>query len=318
VIGSIDLSGAYLNNMISVSSPPGSVTVTNSKFLGNGFSGLRIDTNGAVTLMNTTANVNRSVASQSFAGVQIDNTHDATASPVNITNGRFDGTISYGGNPTAGLAILSNGTVTLTGVQTQYNQGTGLTVDNTSGTGKVLLKGTNIFLGNTELGLDLLSTGQVTAEHLAAYHNGDYGVRIETQQAVAITGSGKFNGNRFGLKIDTNGPVIARNLSAISNLAIGMHVATSALADTEVVILSGINAYGNSGGLEIYADGKVIVSCGASYSNSVMGLYVDNHTYGTGGSAALTLRGFYSYLNGSWDEGLTTKTPVVRTACPTG
>lgn len=309
VLGNL-LHGAYLDNRTSTISPPSLVTVTNSRFIGNGFLGLTIYTKGAVKLNNVIADANKSIA-----GVNVDNTYDTTASPVNITNGQFDGNTSYGSTPTPGMAILSNGTVTITRVQAQYNQGTGLTLDNTSGTGNVLLKETNTFLGNTELGLDILSTGQVTAEHLTAHDNAKYGVRIETQQAVAITGSGKFNGNDLGLKIDTVSRITAKNLSAISNATIGLHMATS-LAGTDAVILNGVQAHSNAGGLQIYANGKVIVSCGATYSNEVYGLFVSHYLGGSGGAAGLTLQGFRSYLNGT-DENLILQTPVVRTPnCP--
>ena len=135
--------GAVLDNSTSLSSPPGSVVVTNSSFLNNSNSGLGILTKGAVSV--------KSVNENGSGGTVINNTFDAIASPVTVTNAHF------AQNTSDGLSITSNGTVTLTNLLAEGNNGYGIYVDNTAGVGNVLLKGTNTVLGNGSSGLNIQS-----------------------------------------------------------------------------------------------------------------------------------------------------------------
>jgi hypothetical protein len=305
VADAVGLDGVYLDNTSSVSS----VTVTNSLFLRNEGGGLIVSTNGAVMLKNVISVQNTSL------GVDIANSWDATASPVAITNSLFIG------NSANGLKILSNGTVTLTGVETQNNGATGMYVGNLSGSGNVLLQGINTFVGNGNNGLDVATKGSVMAKDLIAYDNGGFGVIIDgsfatTAKVVTISGSGMFKGNTYyGLSVHSRGPITASNLTAISNGAGGLYLRTFAPGDVQAVTLTNVKANLNMyPGIEVYADGKVTLSCGTAYGNTDTGLVVRNSAI-TGPAAGLKLQGFRSYLNGT-DEDISSTSPVVRTACP--
>jgi hypothetical protein len=271
--------GAILDNSASVSSPPGSVVVTNSSFLKNNGLGLYVLTKGAVSLKGVTANEN------GLHGAVIANTVDATASPVIVTNGQFNQ------NSSDGLAISSNGTVTLTNIYVEGNAGIGMGVDNTAGSGSVILKGTNSFLGNGGIGATIHSNGSVTAQHLVAYQNADTGVRIDnstapTAKGVTITGSGDFTDNAHGLGVYSRGNVSLNRGNAYSNTTYGIYVR---------------------------ADGNVTLTCSGTYGNNI-GLYVHS-LGGLGPVPKLTLQGFLNYGNTTPEDILATSR--FDTACPT-
>ena len=293
--------GAELDNRDSASSPPASVTVTNSQFMDPTYDNLLIYTKGAVTLQNVES------YNAAYGGVFIDNTDDTTASPVSVTNGQFN---AAGDD---GLYIYSNGPVTLTNLRAQDNGGDGIYVDNTSGSGNVLLKGTNIVQGNGGAGLEVYTNGKVSAERLVAYKNGGHGVYIEAENAVTISGSGKFDSNsNAGLYIQTLGPITASSLTAAGNGDSGLVLGTPATG--QAVTLTRVTTSHNSeNGVMLITEGKITLSCGTAYDNAAIGIFVSNFA-GSAGAAGLKLLGFRSYFNGMADN--LNSTPVVPGACP--
>jgi len=269
--------GAELDNTASLSSPPGSVLVTNSQFLNNNNKGLSINTKGAITLKAVDASQN---ASQ---GVSILNLYDATASPVSVSNGQFNG------NASAGLFIQSNGPVTLTRVYAENNTGPGVAVINSFGLGNVLVKGTNTFLGNGNMGLQITTAGSVTAEHLVAFQNGSIGVYIDnttapTAKGVSITG-GDFTGNVDGLLVQSKGNVSLNQGRAYSNT---------------------INAF------RLNTDGAITLTCSYAYGNGT-GLFVRASDL-LGSVPKLTLQGFLNFGNTTPED--IQAISVIRTTCP--
>ena len=277
--------GAILDNRASLASPPGSVVVTNSQFLNNrsftNSSGLLILTNGAVTLKQVEAN------NDTWDGVVINNTFDATGSPVTVTNGKFNE------NDDDGLDIASNGTVTLTNLYAQGNAGHGTFVDNTAGVGNVVFKGINTFLGNVSSGLFVRSKGNITARYLLAYYNDNSGVWLDNSTALSakgvnITGSGEFIGNlSSGLSVRSKG-----------NVSINRVIA----ADGD----------GDGIGISIEAENATL-TCSHTTGHNV-GLSVTGS--GGGPLSKLILQGFLSYGNTLPDFIAADST--VSTACPTG
>jgi parallel beta helix pectate lyase-like protein len=297
VIRSGSMSGASLNNTSSVSTLPGSVTVTNSLFLDNDYYGLSVETNGAVVVKNVNASQNI------YSGAYIDNSLDSTASPVTVIGAQFYGN---GGD---GLITFSNGTGTLTNLLAQDNQVSGTVVDNIEGVGDVQLKGLNTFLHNGTYGLNVNTNGNVNADQLAAHDNGSTGVQISARKAVTISGSGRFTGNNGdGLNILAEGPIVATNLTATSNR--GDHgLSFISYANSQAVTLNKANTKFNFQiGILINALGKVTLSCGTSYGNAGNGLTVS-------AASALKLQGFRSSLNDP-DEYISAGISVTRTGCP--
>jgi hypothetical protein len=323
-----DMRGAVLEN-------GGSVTVTNSKFDQNAGSGLEISTNGAVTLKVVRAHGNAG------DGVLITNAPDASASPVTVTNGIFEGNLGYG------LNIYGNGSVMLTTVTATHNSNDGARVNNTAGSGNVSLKGLNSFVGNGEKGLYVMgSNGSVLAERLVAHQNkGGTGVFIDntgapTSRGVTITGSGVFGGNfHNGLYIVSNGPITTNQLSASDNGRHGIELDTSLVTTSAAVTMKGANFVSGNGenGLSVISISSVVLNRVIAESNGQYGIIAqsDNNITlicssafgiptGTGlfvsnvdrtdNLDVLTLRGFFAYGN-LFNEDIHADS-VVRTDCP--
>jgi hypothetical protein len=278
--------GAYLANTSSVTSPPSSVTITNTSFLNHGKTGLQVLTKGAVTLKNMSASGNG--LSSPGHGASIMNDYDPTASPVIITNGQFNG------NGLNGLVIYSNGPVTLTRMYAEDNGNNGVTVNNSFGVGNVLLKGANTFLGNAVDGLSVYSKGSVTASYVIAYQNSQHGADIQNQNApsakgVAITGGGDFMGNSWGLSVNSKGSISLNRVNGSSNINYGMI---------------------------LHADGNATLTCSSAYGNNTA-IHV-RASNGTSPLPKLTLQGFISYgntLGNTPNEDISADT-VTRTSCP--
>jgi Right handed beta helix region len=310
------INGAYLDNELSASAT-GPVTITNSIFSTNVYNNLIVLTNGAITLKNVSASGSLSA---SYTGATIVNNFDSTASPVSVINGHFNS------NKGDGLTILSNGSVTLTNIEAKGNSGRGTLVDNASasGTGDVLLNG-NSFIDNDNAGLRVYTNGKVTANTLIAYNNGlttpnAPGVYISAALKAVTIGNGQFKANLgHGLTVDTYGPITASSLNAIGNGGSGLWLMTAAPDSVQAVTLNQVNAdYNYQAGLEIYADGKVLLKCSSAYNNHSYGLFVRGNT-DPNGPAALTLQGFLAYANqgiGANPNESTLPAPPVRTACP--
>jgi parallel beta helix pectate lyase-like protein len=290
--------GAYLNNAASGSSAW--VQVINSRFMDGRDNNLYIDSNGEVDLTY--------VDSYNGAGdgVHIDNRGATTFSQVFVTYGQFK---AAGGD---GLIIYSNGPVNLMDLRAQDNTGHGIYVANTSGSGDVLLQGTNTVQGNGSDGLYVSTPGAVHALHLVASNNGGSGVVIGAGNGVTIRDSGEFDSNNdAGLVISTGGPITASSLTATGNGNSGLGLATT--ASGQAITLTWVKTYDNGyAGVAFYADGKITLGCGLASGNTLYGLWVSNFDE-SGAAAGLELQGFSSYLNGT-DEELN-GTPVVRSPC---
>jgi hypothetical protein len=300
------LNGADLANTGSVTS--NSVTVVDSSFSENVGVGLIIDTDGAVTLKKVTA-----LGNATGDGVRIDNTYDGVASSVSITDSNFN----HNGNNLAdsGLYVLSNGSITLTGVLAVDNSGVGVALDNVPGTGNITLAGTNVFNNNGGFGLYMLSKGSITARHLIANNNDTEGVFIDNTfstvpKAVTISGSGQFNNNGGGgLFIASNGAVTLTNLIATSNGG-GVFIDNDGpLVDVAAAVkINGVNNFSENtfDGLFVYSDGAITLSNVTANANGINGVFLDNSTPDKG-PQSVTLVG---YLNafGNTQVGLHVKT----------
>jgi len=234
-------------------------------------------------------------------GIYLINTNggaDTTAAAMTITNTKIINNRITGAGPQNGLTIYSNGTVTLANVYSEGNDGSGAFIDNTFGSGDVILNGTNTFLDNAISGLAIFSKGNVTARYLLAYKNLAVGAEIYNNYAasaksVAITSSGGFKGNDKGLVINSKGSVSLTRVQSVSNTHIG---------------------------IDVLADGKVTLICSGVYGTTTApgsGLYV-RKLDGSSAVPAVVLKGFLSYMNlvGNTPNEDVAGAPITRTACP--
>ena len=146
----------------------GDLSFLNVDASGNNSGGAYIESGGNVTFSDVTADGNTGVG----GGVSIDNT--TGSGYVSIDPSTFDG--NTGGN---GLHILTNGDVTLSGVDANGNTGEGVSIDNTTGSGYVSID-PSTFDGNTGGdGLHILTNGAVTLTEVDASGNAGVGTYIK-------------------------------------------------------------------------------------------------------------------------------------------
>jgi len=285
--GDIDLSNVEVTNSQNGAdvNAGGNVTVKNSKFNNNGSgvamdingtniavnseatgSGLYINGGGAVTLQDVEANNNQ------LFGANI-----TAAQTVTVTNGFFNGNVSYAFPPTGswehygyGLQVVTTQNIVLDNVNANGNQLFGANLD---GSSVAITNGS--FNDNGSLfdedpvgyGLKITSSGNVTLLSVAANNNELFGADIEAGGSVDIQQS-FFNGNSsfeyvanekvyngYGLKVVTIADIVLRVVSADGNSLLGAHLEGSDIAVRE----SSFSNNGSGSGLDVIGKGLEIV-----------------------------------------------------------
>ncbi len=246
-------------------------------------------------------------------GTVINNSGAAILQPVTIINVLFDYTSS------SGLEIYSLGNVSLTGVGASYNNGSGIYINNSSGTGMVAINNTNgsTIMHNGAFGLEIHSKGAITLTNVSAIYN-EAGILADNSLSTALTPPGIiFNYTAFGRVAHNDGDGIramsrgAVTISAAKNLMVTGNLGTGILIDnsfgTAPINVSGLTdnvsqvyIFGNSAGMIVYSEGAVTMRNIASYNNNYEGLIIGDESGAR--PSAVTLTNIISQLNGYWDE----------------
>jgi putative surface-exposed virulence protein len=193
-----------LNN--SASSPKAVILKGENSFNGNYDYGLFIQSKGAITLNQVTAN-----DSITGGGVYLTNKY-VPASPQNI---KLNGYGDFNNNHGTGLKINSYGTVLLNSVHAEWNSGSGIDVDNVSGTWTpkaVTINGYANVYSNTAYGLTIYSKGAIKINSLDAWGN-LYGAYLDNHEpgsvgSVTITGLVNTGENiDYGLTVKSLGDI---------------------------------------------------------------------------------------------------------------
>ncbi len=149
----------------------GSVTLTGTnQFNSNGHYGLDVLSKGNITLNTVTADGNAN------NGAYLDNTYGT--GNLNVNSSTFSDNNFIDGR---GLIAHSNGDITLAGVIASNNGGGGAELDNTTGSGGIILSGSNTFNDNgfnltPSVGLYAVSNSNITLSGVTALGNGyDFG-----------------------------------------------------------------------------------------------------------------------------------------------
>ncbi len=217
--------GALLNN--SLAPTPKNVTISGfNVFNGNFKDGLSINTLGAVTIANLTANRNGS------DGVLISNSSSPSFAPVKLT-----GLLQFNINGNRGLSVSTNGSFTAANITAHDNGAAGTSI--TAGVNPVSILGVNTFYNNLSVGLSISSGGNVVVNSVTASYNLGSGVGIDNCQintipstvcsinskSVTISGTNTFEGNGLdGLFIVSGGLVVINKVTAASNGDDGLDV----------------------------------------------------------------------------------------------
>jgi hypothetical protein len=216
--------GVWVDNTSSTNLSPQNVSITGyGRFLNNGDDGLYVNTYGAITLYNITANDNGQNANALTGwGANLDNVQSDTVTAKGIV---VYGTNIFKGNYHDGLWATSWGTITANNLTTSWNTEGGVVFDNSSapsGTPGVTLTGLNYFMGNAGDGLFISSIGAISLAKIHADDNGGNGVTVSTNSNITVS-CGWMTGN-VGFGWDFSLPA------------------------GKVVTLKGVYSYGNTGG----------------------------------------------------------------------
>jgi len=219
--------GALLDNTSSTTNS--TVTVDNStggEFNSNGLAGLKVYSNGDISLTDVIADSNDD------SGAHLDNTGSSTNSTVTVdnTSGEFN---SNGG---AGIRVYSNGDISLTDVMADGNTDSGAHLDNTgsstAGTVTVDNSAGGEFNSNGDAGIRVYSNGDISLTDVIADDNTNNGAHLDntsssTAGTVTVDNStgGEFNSNGLnGLKVNSNGDVILTSITADGNYKDGAYI----------------------------------------------------------------------------------------------
>lgn len=308
--------GVYLNNQQAVSSA--NISLTQSVFDGNFWSGLAILTKGSVKLNTISASSNGISAAPDWQIYGMDIDADEGSGSVTLTSTLGDS--FFDNNDGTGIRVFAKGNVSLTGKagweSSSSSNGTGangygISVDNTAGLGSVTIKNFDL-LANQVNGLRVRSHGAITLDSLDVNNNGvgaeSIGADIANDsapsaKAVIITASNFQGNNGEGLHVYTKGSVTLNGINASSNTS-GTSNPCGAFISADygvgsVTLLSskGVNSFaGNDGsGLIVYTNGKVSIDTVSAYNNGTDdGVYISTTTAGD-----VVVKKLESYYNGN-------------------
>ncbi len=313
---------------------PRSVTLYNLYASDNKAYGLLVETRGNilashVEVYNSTANV------ASGFGARLDNciADKGCTGSGSVTINDTYGKNWFHGNADTGLAILSKGAVSLTGVLAGWNQtsGDGAVIDNLGGTASVRVLRSE-FQSNKLHGLVVFSRGGVTLDKVIASNNHEGSGALIHNESASIPASvtiynSDFNANyQNGLVVESKGAITLNNFTAKDN--------GNATTGKGIILdncqLSGV-CYGsgsiliqdtrgsnlvqnnNFGGLDITTKGSVTISGlltelngahvpgNTSDDTPAIGLYINSQSYVTLSNITAnrnTLEGILTYATG--------------------
>ena len=308
-------SGAWLSNLASTPASPQNVKLTGENFFwNNDLNGLVVMSYGTISASNVSAEENGD------DGAYFDNYGALTPKPVTLS-----GSNSFWGNDQAGLIIYSLGNISVADVVAEENAlfGARLWNDWLGATGSITLGGKdrNSFSNNGDTGLDARSNSSITAVNLGASDNGGEGAVLLNETAasnkpVSVKGgpwwSGFYGNDGYGLVIESNGPITAKDIRAGENGGVGAYLSNDTLGPSapQNVILSGTNDFSGNGydGLVVLTFGQVKLSNLAAHDNgwdepSSVGAYVNNYLGAATLPRPVTLTGSSSF-GGNSDGGL--------------
>jgi hypothetical protein len=290
--GTVTISGIEVYQNIGIG-----IGIDNSTGVGNvTFSGCTVfdnDNIGADVASSGVININNSKLDHNAAyGARIINTADTSGTKgVTVKNSTFSG--NTGGY---GLRIESHGTVLMTTVKAENNNGEGAWINNlagtTTGTSIVTISGINSFSNNNNDGLVVYGKGAVTLAGITALNNNGVGMFLNTDtgSTINISNATLKQNNENGIyalsggAINISGMVVLFNgttanysgayLSAtgydltIKNSAFNANGASGIVAytgATHTLYLTGVNYFGNDyfGGLvdpDLSFDGHLVLN----------------------------------------------------------
>jgi hypothetical protein len=305
--------GALLDN--DGASIPKAVTLTGTNsFVGNGSDGINISTKGPITLNIVEA------SSNGGTGAVLDNNLTGAVGGVTVigkgcTYNANSGYGCFNGNGENGLDITSKGIITLTMMNVQNNVGHGASLNNSAGTGGIIMKiisgydSANQFSENGTYGLNAITHGVITIVTLRASYNTTYGAILDnsdsaTPLALTLSGGSLFTNNGGnGLEVISKGLITVANLVGKNNDGYGaiLDNTDSGPSLPQNLSLSGTNSFSNNDytGLKALSYGIITISNLSAVSN---------------GTASILGQGYGAYVQNYWDGVTPADHPATITA----
>jgi hypothetical protein len=309
------------------------VTLTGvSTFIGNGNTGLQINSRGVITLNNITA-LNNGLAAVDGSGSGVDIVNAGGVLPKAVY---VKGVNTFSGNDEAGLTVTSYGVISITKPTSDGNGMVGVYLDNDNGLvqSNVTISGYGVFNGNgawggTGDGLEVWSHGAITLTNITSQFNKGYGaalntIGLTTVHAVTLTGTNSFNyngdsGSEAGVSINADGNITISNLTANYNYYWGADLdnytnwATNSFASFGSIFINGFgNFVGNVNGvgIVILTHGNITLNRVTANGNGWDGFSLWAGI-GLGGTGYVTIVCSSAYGNGN--NGLFVSTPGIVT-----
>ena len=309
------------------------VTLTGvSTFIGNGNTGLQINSRGVITLNNIAAlNNGLAAVDGSGSGVDVDNTGGTLPKAVYVK-----GVNIFNGNDDTGLQIISFGLISVSKITAEGNGKVGVYLYNgdSSVQSNVVLSGFGVFndngaIGGSGDGLEVLSRGSITLVNITSQFNYGNGaelktIGITTVHAVTLTGTNSFNYNgdfagESGLVVSADGNITVYNLTASYNYEYGAYLdnysywAINTFSTFGSVFVNGFGSFvgnTNGDGLYVKTHGNITLNRVSSSGNGDDGFDL-SACVGSGCLGYVTITCSSAY--GNTDTGVFINTPGIVT-----
>jgi hypothetical protein len=330
--------GAYFDNQMA--GAVGTINVKNSptywaEFARNGLDGLKLHSNGTITVMDLDAYENGQAGDPDWGfGVYLNNASGGGSGNIILGTSRPNWRNGLSGNFLSGLEVYSNGTVTLSnigangnggdnGIDTPYGYGASIYNADASLPKAVVLLGSNRFNDNASGGLYISSDGTITLNNIDASGNGHLaaggdGVQLwnpdaATPQPVTLKGNNTFFGNyNNGLQVISKGAITVNNIvSNYNGDGAELYNTAGGPGSPQNVTLTGFGEFiGNyNNGLEILSYGAITLNNITANENghpsgaNGFGAYLDNYQGNAITPKPVTLNGSNNFW-GNLDGGL--------------
>lgn len=293
--------------------PTGAVTLKRISLYSNSINGMTIHTKSNVLMDFIRARYQQSGSTNPY-GAYVNATYGTGTVTLQNTLGlSLAENNQFNQNDLFGLQILAKGKISLSDVNFYNNAGgDGLNIDNSTGTGDVVLS--KVYAEyNREDGIQILSSGNVSLSTGFSNNNGNggiagYGLRIDNTPAliaktVTITNFGGNYNKDLGFWVLSDGAINLKTVYSYGNgNASGTPDAAGALFNNTSGTTAGVTmtravnnnnfadhyASGNMPGLRILSNGAVSLSYVDAYSNNLAGVIIKNDYPGKTGGVTLS------------------------------
>jgi hypothetical protein len=273
-----------------------------NEFNNNAEDGLIINTAGNIVLTNISASKNNH-------GLYISNPYASSSTSVKLSNSSSY-TNTFDNNSVNGIYIVTSGTITLAGVEANENTGSGLYLQNTSGTNPRDITVMNTTINNNGgNGLEVYSNGSILLKGVEADGNTQVGILVNNTTGsgnvtifpvkVGGTGTATNNNGTQGLSIYTKGNITLTNVTSNSNGTDGAYLYNRDGAGNSIILTNTSFDDNDEAGVTILSNGAIVWSSGSASGNaSGIGASIDNKAATT--AKPVTISGV-AYDNNSAD-----------------